>query len=248
MKKYIPNTITSFNIASGTISIILSFEGFPMLAGIFIFIAAVFDFFDGFMARLLKAYSELGKQLDSLADLVSFGLAPGFIVYNLLRSCLLLPEKIEPENMDFTKLAILSISLLIPIASAFRLAKFNIDTKQTNSFLGLPTPANAIFFASLPIILGLKLNLLTYGIILNLKFLIPAVIIFSFLLVSRIPMFSLKFKNYKFSNNLIRYSFLFISLLFIILLNIKALPFIIIFYILFSLVTSIFNKNKHGKL
>ncbi len=240
MKKYIPNFITSLNIISGTISIILSFEGYPMGAGFFIFAAAVFDFLDGFFARLLKAYSELGKQLDSLADLISFGLAPGFIVYNLLRSCLLM-EKLEFENIAIYKLAILSIAILIPLASAFRLAKFNIDTKQTSSFLGLPTPANAIFYASLPIIMGIKFDLLTYGIILNLKVLIPIIIILSFLLVSRIPMFSLKFKTYDFKNNLTRYIFLIISIIFIILLHFTAIPFIIIFYILFSSIIAIFK-------
>ncbi len=240
MKKYIPNFITSLNIISGTISIILSFEGYPMGAGFFIFAAAVFDFLDGFFARLLKAYSELGKQLDSLADLISFGLAPGFIVYNLLRSCLLM-EKLEFENIAIYKLAILSIAILIPLASAFRLAKFNIDTKQTSSFLGLPTPANAIFYASLPIIMGIKFDLLTYGIILNLKVLIPIIIILSFLLVSRIPMFSLKFKTYDFKNNLTRYIFLIISIIFIILLHFTAIPFIIIFYIIFSSIIAIFK-------
>ncbi len=242
MKKYIPNFITSLNIVAGTISIILSFEGYPMGAGFFIFAAAIFDFLDGFFARLLKVYSELGKQLDSLADLISFGLAPGFIVYNLFRSCLLM-EKLEFENIEIYKLFVLSVAILIPLASAFRLAKFNIDTKQTSSFLGLPTPANAIFFASLPIILGLKFDLLTYGIILNLKVLIPLVIIFSFLLVSRIPMFSLKFKNYAFKNNILRYSFLIISMLLIILLRFYALPFIIIFYILLSSVLAILKKG-----
>jgi len=242
MKKYIPNFITSLNIVSGTISIILSFEGFPMGAGFFIFAAAVLDFFDGFFARLLKAYSELGKQLDSLADLISFGLAPGFIVYNLLRSCLLM-EKLEFENIEIYKLVVLSVAILIPLASAFRLAKFNIDTKQTTSFLGLPTPANAIFFASLPIILGIKFDLLTYGIILDLRVLISAVLIFSFLLVSRIPMFSLKFKNYAFKDNIIRYSFLIISILLILLLHFTALPFIIIFYILFSVILAVLKKK-----
>ena len=242
MKKYIPNFVTSLNIISGTISIILSFEGYPMGAGFFIFAAAIFDFFDGFLARLLKAYSELGKQLDSLADLISFGLAPGFIIYNLLRSCLLM-EKLEFENIEIYKLAILSIALLIPLASAFRLAKFNIDTKQASSFLGLPTPANAIFFASLPIILGLKFDLFIYAVILNLKVLIPLIVVFSFLLVSRIPMFSLKFKTYGFKDNIIRYIFLIISILLLIFFRLYALPVIIIFYILLSVVLAIFKKG-----
>ena len=147
LKYYIPNAITLMNLTSGFIAVIMVFEGQLVKASLFIFLAAIFDFLDGTAARVLDARSELGKQLDSLADIVSFGVAPGIIMFQLLSvgcegSCNIL------ERMHITPY----FSLLIPVCSAIRLGKFNLDLRQEENFIGLPTPANAIFFASIPLV------------------------------------------------------------------------------------------------
>jgi len=268
IKNYIPNFITSLNIAAGTLSIIFSFEGLTSMAAFLILIAAVFDFLDGMMARLLNAYSELGKQLDSLADLISFGVAPAIIVYHIMKSSLLI-DTLYPHNLEFTKFLYLLSILLIPIFSALRLAKFNIDTKQSTSFIGLPTPANALFFASIPIISSQNPFDPFLFLIYNKTILLGIIIASALLLVSPIPMFSFKFKNLKFKDNIIRYIFLalIVSLLFftgsndkqllgsiilefriieffieIFYILAKALPIIIFLYILLSTINSLFIK------
>lgn len=245
--KHIPNFITSLNILCGSFSVVASLEGYYLLASIFIFAAAVFDFIDGFSARILKAYSELGKQLDSLADMVSFGVAPAFIVYNLMKSVLLI-EEVTIDDLTPLNIFYLGSPFLLVVFSALRLAKFNIDTRQTTSFIGLPTPANAILLASLPVVMITTARMEYYFIILNLKFLIPLIYIECFLLVSPIPMFSLKFKNFKVKENLIRYIFLALVILTIILMKIVALPLAIFLYIFLSIVNAIvcrfFCKHK----
>ena len=242
IKQSIPNSITSLNLLSGCISIILAFEGNLVYAAYLIGIAAIFDFFDGFAARILKAYSDIGKQLDSLADVISFGLAPSVILFKLLQKTLQV-ENISIENIDIISLLILLSSFLIAIFSALRLAKFNIDTRQTNSFIGLPTPANAILLASLPIII--THHELLNDIILNKYFLLLLIVVQSFLLVSEIPMFSLKFKDLKFSNNKFQYILLLIALLLIVFYNFAAIPIIIFLYIVLSIINNlIINKNR----
>ena len=189
--KHIPNTLTLANLLLGCLSIVSSFEGNLLLAGYLILFAAVFDFLDGFSARLLKAYSPLGKELDSLSDLVSFGVAPSVIVFHLLKSALGLSA-----SQGFTEgNAILAIPFLIAVFSALRLAIFNIDTRQTSSFIVLPTPANAIFIVGL--VLGQNSSFSHFFDVLTASStaLAVMVIILSALLVSPIPMFSLKVKK-----------------------------------------------------
>jgi len=244
--KHIPNFITCLNVLSGTLSIVASVEGFPVLAALLILAAVFFDFFDGFFARLLKAYSLLGKELDSLADLISFGVAPAFIIYNLLKSVLLINE--PSGNTSKLNLLILFFPFLLVVFSALRLAKFNIDTRQKSSFIGLPTPANAILIASLPMVMVYAGSIKYFFIILNLKFLIPLIFIECFLLVSPIPMFALKFKNLSMNENLIQYIFLSIILMLIILFQIIAIPLIvlipliILIYIILSIINAIVAK------
>ena len=143
MKKHIPNTITSLNLFSGSIAIVMAFEGAYIWVVFWVIIAAIFDFFDGMAARLLNAYSDIGKELDSLADVVSFGVAPAVAVFTLLRN-----DIIYHESLIFIQPYIPYLAFVIPIFSALRLAKFNIDERQTSSFIGLPTPANALFWIS----------------------------------------------------------------------------------------------------
>jgi len=231
IKQNIPNFITILNLTAGCFSIVSVFDNNIFMASIFIFASAIFDFLDGTFARILNAKSEIGKQLDSLADIVSFGVAPGMIVYQLLNKSNFL---IIPDNTAFQFLVF--AAFLIPAFSAIRLAKFNLDVNQSDSFIGLPVPANAIFIASLPIISDL--NLFNYvwlnEIVFNTWFLIALCIITSYLLISKIPMFALKFKNLKWKENKLRFIFLIICVTLLVIFQFLAIPMIIILYILFS--------------
>jgi len=222
MKKHIPNFITSLNLFTGCVAVLLAFRGDYQGAFIAILVAAVFDFLDGFAARLLKAYSPMGKELDSLADMISFGLAPGMIVYSLLSA--------TGQNEWLPYLA-----FLIPVFSGLRLAKFNIDDRQTSSFIGLPVPANAIFWAG--IVYSFPVFLLD-----NIWILLILIGLFSYFLISEIPMFSLKFKNIAWKSNQLQYIFLIGCILLLIVLQLNAFAPIIGWYILLSIATSIFRK------
>ncbi len=236
IKSQIPNIITLLNLISGSISIVLALEGNLTAAAWFIGIAALFDFFDGFSARMLHVSSEIGKELDSLADVISFGLAPGMILYILLSNSASCPEVIiSGRNI------VPFIAFLIPALSAYRLAKFNLDKRQTESFIGLPTPANALMIASFPLILSQTATLAGIGTgffataISNSWFLIFFILIFSYLLIAELPLMSLKFKTFKWNDNKVRYSFLIISAILLISLFYTAIPLIILIYIFISL-------------
>lgn len=244
MIKHVPNTITTLNLLSGIFSIFFSIVGNPTLAAYMIFIAAIFDFLDGFAARKLNAYSELGKQLDSLADLISFGLAPSVILFFQMAHILEISLSwAEIQELSISKILLLVSPALVVIASALRLAKFNIDEEQTDHFLGLPTPASGLLFASLPFVmqsesLAFLTDLLNSS--LTLFFLIISI---SFLMLSTIPMFSLKIKNLKDPANIPVYLLILISLVLLILFYLKAVFAIIILYIFTALINSIFlNK------
>ncbi|MCF8370229.1 MAG: CDP-diacylglycerol--serine O-phosphatidyltransferase [Bacteroidales bacterium] len=232
IKSHIPNTITSLNLFSGCLAIVMVFQGQLHLASMFIGIAAILDFFDGFAARLLKAYSEIGKQLDSLADMVSFGAAPAFILFSLMNDALQL-DGFYPA-MSFINIILLSLPFLVAIFSALRLALFNIDTRQTTSFIGLPTPANAILIASLPLLLWLYDYSFLNNLLMNIYFLIGLILLQSYLLVSPIPIFSLKFSSFKWGDNKVRFLFLGLSLILLIVLQAMAIPIIIFIYVLIS--------------
>ncbi len=196
-----------------------------------VWIAAIFDFFDGFAARLVKVSSELGKQLDSLADMVSFGALPGFFIYSLLA------KETENELIPF-------LGILIIIFSALRLAKFNIDTRQSEVFIGLPTPANAIFITSL-VYLN-EMNLFSSW-LLTLPSLITTTVVFSLLLVAEIKLMSLKFKTFGFGPNLPRYLLILMSVVLLLVWNKAAISLIIVGYILFSLVINVKNSSNTEK-
>ncbi|MEG1545608.1 MAG: CDP-diacylglycerol--serine O-phosphatidyltransferase, partial [Tannerellaceae bacterium] len=187
IKKYIPNTITCLNLVSGCVASVMALEGNLELAAYWIIIAAVFDFFDGFAARLLKAYSPIGKELDSLADVVSFGVAPGMVVFWLLgQACTALP-------FGSLNVYIPYLAFVIPAFSGLRLAKFNVDERQTTSFIGLPVPAHALLWAAvgcsvLPIVHANEELFVSVVVVLS--------VVTSLLLVSEVPMFSLKIKSF----------------------------------------------------
>ncbi len=228
MKKHIPNAITCCNLLSGCISIVLMFNGYAVAAGAMIFIAAVFDFFDGFAARLLKAYSPLGAQLDSLSDVVSFGVAPSFIIYHYLS---------QQPTADSLSLELAGFNIIpfaaffLAIFAALRLAKFNIDERQTTSFIGLPTPAMGLFVASLPFTLNNEHLAFMGNVVTNIYFLLAVIILFSFLMVSEIPFFSLKIKNLKFKENIHIYVLAIFAVTAFAFLGFAAIPFVILFYI-----------------
>ncbi|MCK4345570.1 MAG: CDP-diacylglycerol--serine O-phosphatidyltransferase [Bacteroidales bacterium] len=244
LTRHLPNFITAINLACGFTSIVLIIEGNMIFACYFILLATIFDFLDGFFARLFDAYSDIGKQLDSLADIVSFGVAPALIMYAFLRISILDNNgSFSFESLTFFEGLILFSPVLLAIASAFRLAKFNIDPSQHDSFYGLPTPANAIFISSFVMNVLNHQKLYDQGIFTSKYFLLVLTIILSCLLVSRIPMFALKFHNFSFSENKIRYVFIGISVILVIVLQLAALPFIIAIYILISLGCTIFKTR-----
>jgi CDP-diacylglycerol--serine O-phosphatidyltransferase len=235
---WVPNTITSLNLVCGCLAVFFAVDNQLGLAAVFIFAAAVFDFLDGFSARLLKAYSSIGKELDSLADTVSFGLAPGAIVFTLLELTLFgKNQHIQDIEANLSQWILLLSSLVIPIAGAFRLAKFNTDDRQSEQFLGMPIPANAIFFASLALILVLGDRGVIEPLVLNKYTLLVSIFSCSFLMVSELPMFNLKFKNLNLKENGLRYLFLAVIILMLIFLKVYALPLIIIWYVLLSVLS-----------
>ncbi len=224
--KHIPNTLTCCNLLSGCMAVIAAFNCEPWHALLWIVSGALFDFCDGLSARLLKAYSPIGKELDSLADLVTFGLAPSVLCFTALKG-LSYPCDWLAQYYPYIGFALVTFA-------ALRLAKFNIDERQTTSFLGLAVPANALFWGGL---FQMDLNA------------IPAapwilgvlVIIFAGLMVSEIPMFSLKFKNLSWSDNKIRFIFLLVSVLILIVLGKQGLSAVIGWYIILSILT----KGRH---
>ncbi len=236
LTKHIPNFITSLNLFSGSLAIVMAFENKLVIAAFLIFLASVFDFLDGMSARALKAYSNMGKELDSLADMISFGFAPSAILFSLMKSTL------SVDSLSFSSsygnIVLLMLPFIVAVFSGLRLAKFNVDTRQTESFIGLPTPANAIFIASLPLILHFSGTQFYAGLILNVYTLSILIIVLSFLLVAEFPMFSLKFKNLKFNDNKLRFVFLLISLLLIIVLQLVSIPIIIFLYIILSAINN----------
>ncbi len=225
MIKHIPNAITCCNLLSGCISIVLLCNGYVTAAGIMIFVAAIFDFFDGFAARLLKAYSAIGAELDSLSDVVSFGVAPSFIIYHYLQST---PVSVSISSFNVIPFA----AFLLAVFAELRLAKFNVDDRQTTSFIGLPTPAMGLFVASLPFTLQNENLAFMGGLMTNIYFLLSVVAIFSYLMVSEIPFFSLKIKNLRFKENIHIYVLAAFAVISFIILGFAAIPFVMLFYII----------------
>ena len=252
----LPNLFTLMNLVSGSFAVFYAFELSPeklYLASIFVFISVFFDFLDGFVARLTKSFSEIGKNLDSLADLVSFGVAPAVIIFQMLKTGMEI--KVFTTDLPYTDILILLSPILLIVAGALRLAKFNVDDRQKNYFLGLAIPASAVFFASLPLldvydpyklvilkdwldavpfkfvlaIIGLQVYILT-----NFWLYVISVLFFAVMQLIELPMFSLKFDGLSFKKNIARYIFIILAILLFALLQCLALPFIVIIYILFS--------------
>ncbi|MBT8377384.1 MAG: CDP-alcohol phosphatidyltransferase family protein [Bacteroidia bacterium] len=243
MKKHLPNFITLLNLFSGCIAVIFAMQNNFVLASFFVFAGIFFDFFDGLVARKLGVQSEMGIQLDSLADLVTSGVVPGLIMFKLI--------SMTVDNSSFVsvsdswdslihfrgmKMNVLPlIGLFVPLASAYRLARFNLDEDQQTYFKGLPTPANTLLIVSLPLILEYQNNDLMNSIILSKAFLISLTLVSCYLLNSNIKLFALKFKNWSFKNNAVRYIFLVLSFITLVIFQFAAIPLIILYYLVLSL-------------
>ncbi|SHJ27919.1 CDP-alcohol phosphatidyltransferase family protein [Pseudozobellia thermophila] len=251
MRKFIPNLITLLNVFCGCIATVFAVSNQLELAAVFVFLGIFFDFFDGLAARLLGVQSELGVQLDSLADMITSGLVPGIVMFQLLGMSMTggwnadsLTQSI-PSAWGFSGSfgALPFFGFLITLASAYRLAKFNIDENQVSSFIGLPTPANTLLILSLPLILFNQNNDVLNAIILNQWFLIGLTLLSAYLLNAKIALFALKFKNWGFKDNAVRYVFIIVSLVLLTTLGYLAVPFIIAFYVLLSLGVNLTAKQ-----
>ena len=225
--RHIPNFVTCCNLFSGCIAAVMAFQSNYEAAILFIILGAVFDFFDGMLARLLNVSGPLGKELDSLADDITFGFAPSAIVFSLFK------EVQYPEFMSGITEYFPYTAFIIAAFSALRLGKFNIDPRQSSSFIGLPTPANALFWGSL--VVGAHSFLVSDSF--NAIYLFILVILMSYLLVAELPMFSLKFKNLSWKDNKVSYIFLLICIPLLAVFRISGFAAIILWYILWSLLT-----------
>jgi CDP-diacylglycerol--serine O-phosphatidyltransferase len=237
--KQIPNLITSINILLGCMAIAFAFERNLQAAAYIVFLAAVMDFLDGFFARMLNAYSDFGKTLDSLADIVSFGVAPSIILYQILIMSLTYHDPtFNIETASILESSILYTAFLIAVFGGIRLARFTIADQDKDYFSGVPIPATAILIASIGLsLVETEVNLLR-DLILNTYFLVILVLLLSLLMVSGLRVFSIKFTSYKFSQNITRYVFLIISLMLLIIFQVFAIPVIFIIYIFMSLLNN----------
>ncbi|NMC38873.1 MAG: CDP-diacylglycerol--serine O-phosphatidyltransferase [Bacteroidales bacterium] len=244
IKKHIPNLITSLNLAAGFIAIVFAAENDLITSSWLILAAMAFDFLDGFSARLLKAYSPMGKELDSLADVVSFGIAPAMIVYILIESSGSVTDSFSASgNISGNPEILKYLSVLMPVFAALRLAKFNIDASQAKSFKGLPTPANALAVISVVIAAhhsgaGILESIISSPIILSVY-----TIILSLMMVSRIPLISLKMSNLRLRGNEGQYILFILIIISLFIWRLAATPLIIPFYIIASLISSHFPKT-----
>lgn len=260
----IPNIITLLNLLCGCLAIVFAFNGNLVWAAYLVGIAAVLDFLDGFVARALKQYSPIGKDLDSLADMVTFGVVPGVVMFQMLGFA------VRYSGVDYHSLIYQWLpytAFVVTLFSALRLAKFNNDTRQSDSFIGVPTPANSILICSLPLIAAqygfFRLtfdpnsnwmcwtgvdpyvvqsfhSMMEVGVWL----LLALSCIMSYLLIAELPLFALKFKSFKWKGNELRFSFLAVSVIMLVLLQYVALPLIIVLYVLLSVINNLVKRNK----
>lgn len=243
--RHIPNTITCLNLVSGCLAVISTLSGEPLIGAFLIILGAVFDFFDGFAARLLKVSSDIGKQLDSLADMVTFGLAPGVILLYFLSVGVIgsegfapVPDRSQSNVLNFLMgYPVLLSPLLIPVFSALRLAKFNVDERQSLGFHGLPTPVSALWCISVPLIQWYTPSYLPdmSSVVGSPAFIIGSSIGLSALMVSDIPLMAMKFKSYSWKGNQLRFGFLISAALLLIILQTVALPVILLLYVIVSI-------------
>ncbi len=242
--KHLPNFITTLNVLCGSLATVMVLNGDPLSAAFLVLLGAVFDFADGFVARLVKATSNIGKELDSLADMVTFGLVPGLILLHYL---------VDSTGWHiggipgFLEHPLLLTPMLVPMFAALRLAKFNVDARQSESFRGLPTPASALWVISIPLIIEYMPYHIMWNpdnVIVDRWFLIGSAIGLSVLMVSGIPLMAMKFKHFGWHGNRSRYVFLAVSFILLILLQPLAIPIILSLYLIISIANNLFSKAK----
>ncbi len=234
IKKHIPNLITLLNLFCGCIALVFASELNYEMAFYFVCLGIFFDFFDGFFARLFKVSSPLGLQLDSLADMVTSGVVPGYVMFVLLEKC---------QNPLSSNLYLPYLGFIITLGSCYRLANFNIDTRQTDSFIGLPTPANTLFIMSLPLILKYSDSIITLEILTNQWILLAITLFSAYILNAEIPLFSLKIKDFSFKKNALQIGFLSLSVLLLAFFQYLGIALVIIAYVLLSVVNNKFLKK-----
>jgi len=241
IKKHIPNAITLLNLASGLLAIIAIFKGYYDEAFLFVCLGIFFDFWDGFFARKFKVSGELGLQLDSLADVVTSGVVPGLMIFKLLQDIQEDDTSIYYLTEDFYYMGFVPyLGFIITLASAYRLAKFNIDTRQTDSFIGLPTPANALFIMSIPMIQFDGTHEWLVNALFNPFVLIIISFVSAYMLNAEIPLFSLKIKDFSWDKNKLQVFFLTIAATLLLFLGFTALPIIILLYVVLSVINNTF--------
>ena len=242
MKKNIPHIITSINLFCGCCALACVFYSQFFQAFLFLFVGAWADYFDGMAARILNVKSELGKELDSLADMVSFGVVPGAIIY------MLLVRGLDKNFQEFPQYLILAAlpAFIITVFAALRLAKFNLDTRQSENFIGLNTPSCTIFTVGLMLMYHYD----SYGLrefVISPFLLYPTILVLSYLLIAELPMFSFKFKNFKWAGNESRFIFVLLSILFLVIFREVAFSLIIMLYVLFAVINQFFPLNSPSK-
>lgn len=234
IKKHIPNLITLINLFCGCVAVVFVSESNYEMTFYMVCLGIFFDFFDGFFARLFKVSSPLGLQLDSLADMVTSGVVPGYVMFSMFTN--------SAHELGTNPL-IPFLGFIVTLGSCYRLANFNIDTRQTDSFIGLPTPANALFILSLPLVLKFSDSLIILEILTNQWVLLIITLCSAYILNAEIPLFSLKVKKFNLKDNALQMVFILCSIILVLLLHYLAIPLIIIFYVLLSIVNNKFLKK-----
>jgi len=235
IKKNIPNLITLLNLFSGCIALVFASEANFEMAFFFVCLGIFFDFFDGFFARLFHVSSPLGLQLDSLADMVTSGLVPGFVMFKMFSNSI---------NSDPSLIYLPYFGFVITLGSCYRLANFNIDTRQTESFIGLPTPANALFILSLPLIINFSDSLIALELLTNNWFLFIITLLSVYILNAEIPLFALKIKKFNLKDNALQLFFLLISMLLLVFFHFAGVALVIVFYVFLSVIMNLITGKK----
>ena len=235
IKRHIPNIITLLNLFCGCVALVFAVKENFEMAFYFVCLGIFLDFFDGFFARLLNVSSPLGLQLDSLADMVTSGVVPGYVMFLMLSNSV----NINPSLAYFPYLG-----FIITLGSCYRLANFNIDTRQTDSFIGLPTPANALFILSLPLIIKHSDSLIALELLTNNWFLLVITLLSAYILNAEIPLFALKIKKFNFKDNVLQIVFVLISLVLLVLFQFSGFALVIVFYVFLSVIMNLITGKK----
>ncbi len=242
IKRHIPNLFTLGNLLCGTVATIFAVRSEFTIVAFFVILGVILDFFDGFFARVLNVQGELGKQLDSLADMVTSGVVPGLVMFSLLNNSVPIFESSIEDSIAWEGIKIEWIQLfglLLTLAACYRLGKFNIDTRQLESFIGLPTPAMTLFVIALPLISNHTIKIILE----NPYVLLGITVLLSYLMNANIRLLALKFKTFNFQDNLFKYLLILIAIVSIIALKILAIPLIILIYVMLSIVQNMVVKR-----